>query len=125
MCKFVSFEQGRGFVNYEDMVRYFGKCLSSIYPNQFGYVCFFVYPKYLFKSYHRKLIINAFSYSVSHDLLTLRFILIQISTVINSIDIDVDINITRFSSLSLSSLLHYPQVPFECSVFVAFSLFII
>ncbi|CAF0823317.1 unnamed protein product [Adineta ricciae] len=36
MCKFVSVDQGRGFVNYEDMVRYFGKCLSSIYPNQFG-----------------------------------------------------------------------------------------
>ncbi|CAF0878807.1 unnamed protein product [Adineta steineri] len=36
MCKFVSPNQGRGYVNYEDLIRYFGKCLSAIYPNQYG-----------------------------------------------------------------------------------------
>lgn len=36
MCKFVSPNQARGYVNYDDMVRYFGKCLSSVYPNQYS-----------------------------------------------------------------------------------------
>ncbi|CAF3667299.1 unnamed protein product [Rotaria sordida] len=35
MCKFVSLDRQRGFVNYEDLIRYFGKCLSSISPNQY------------------------------------------------------------------------------------------
>lgn len=36
MCKFVSPSRARGMVNYEDMIRYFGKCLSSIHPNPYG-----------------------------------------------------------------------------------------
>jgi len=36
MCKFVSPERARGFVNYEDLIRFFGTCLSAAYPNQYG-----------------------------------------------------------------------------------------
>ncbi|CAF0832311.1 unnamed protein product [Rotaria sp. Silwood1] len=36
MCKFVSPDRPRGYVQYEDMVRYFSRCLASIYPNQYG-----------------------------------------------------------------------------------------
>ncbi|CAF5220992.1 unnamed protein product, partial [Rotaria magnacalcarata] len=35
MCKFVSPNQPRGFVNYEDLIRFIGKCLSAISPNQY------------------------------------------------------------------------------------------
>jgi len=35
MCKFVSPDRTRGFVNYEDLVRFFGKCLSGTYPNPY------------------------------------------------------------------------------------------
>ncbi|CAM4819471.1 unnamed protein product [Rotaria magnacalcarata] len=37
MCKFVSPNQPRGFVNYEDLIRFIGKCLSAISPNQYEY----------------------------------------------------------------------------------------
>jgi hypothetical protein len=36
MCKFVAPDRPRGFVHYEDMIRFFGKCLSSAVPNQYG-----------------------------------------------------------------------------------------
>ncbi|CAF0961782.1 unnamed protein product [Rotaria sordida] len=36
MCKFISPDQARGYVQYEDMIRYFSRCLASIYPNQYG-----------------------------------------------------------------------------------------
>ncbi|CAF3754730.1 unnamed protein product [Rotaria sp. Silwood1] len=35
MCKFVSSDRQHGFVNYEDLIRYFGKCLASVSPNQY------------------------------------------------------------------------------------------
>ncbi|CAF3473955.1 unnamed protein product [Rotaria socialis] len=34
MCKFVAPNRPRGFVNYEDMVRYFGRCLAYTNPHQ-------------------------------------------------------------------------------------------
>ncbi|CAF0956004.1 unnamed protein product [Adineta steineri] len=35
MSKFVSADQPRGLINYEDMIRYFARCISSLTPNQY------------------------------------------------------------------------------------------
>ncbi|CAF1263405.1 unnamed protein product, partial [Didymodactylos carnosus] len=50
MCKFVSSDQPRGYVNYEDMIRYFGKYLSSLAPNQYGQDRYSQQPQYQYNN---------------------------------------------------------------------------